>query len=319
MRATIRTGLDNELLPLGRLLDEAREMVSFGDVVAGMNNLFQGLWQSRIESSTEEWRRKTTFCVHHPIRGLVHEDPITRRSYLKPRGYPGDAELLDLIYGDASANSSFGDELSPLGSQIYSFTSRDSSASAVRTRRHILSRLIDEIAPLRRHPRILSVAAVHLREASFSSALRDRRIREFVALDQDEKSLLEAMSCYGRYGITTVQSSIRPLLTGKHHLGNFDLIYSTGLYDYLNAATARRLTAKLFAMLRPGGLLTVTNFLKNIPAVGYMESFMDWWLILRDEDELASLDSEIHPCEVAQKRVFVEPNQNIIFLVLSKT
>jgi len=48
MTATIRTGLDNELLPLGRLLDEAPEMISFGDVVAGMNNLFRDLWQSRI-------------------------------------------------------------------------------------------------------------------------------------------------------------------------------------------------------------------------------------------------------------------------------
>jgi len=48
MTASIRTGLDNELLPLGRLLHEAGEMVSFGDVVSGMKNLLRDLWQSRI-------------------------------------------------------------------------------------------------------------------------------------------------------------------------------------------------------------------------------------------------------------------------------
>lgn len=72
------------------------------------------------------------------------------------------------------------------------------------------------------------------------------------------------------------RGSVRGLLTGSYELGRFDLIHTTGLYDYFAPRTARRLTEPSFKMLWAGGVLRFTNFAKNIPDDGYTEICMDW-------------------------------------------
>jgi hypothetical protein len=151
-----------------------------------------------------------------------------------------------------------------------------------------------------------------------SEVVRGGRVGEYLALDQDAASLQEVQRSYGHFGMTTWHASLRPLLTSDHDFGPFDLIYVAGLYDYLAATTARRLTRNLFALLTPGGRLLVANFLPNVPAVGYMESYMAWHLLCRTGRELAALADEVPPREIASTEVFEDPNGNIVFLLLTK-
>ena len=37
----------------------------------------------------------------HPLGELLHRDPFTRRGFDKPRGYAGDAVLIDYLYATA--------------------------------------------------------------------------------------------------------------------------------------------------------------------------------------------------------------------------
>src|SRR3954468_18697149 len=39
-----------------------------------------------------------TICKSHPMAKFVLEDPYSRRAHDKPRGYAGDAVMLDYIY-----------------------------------------------------------------------------------------------------------------------------------------------------------------------------------------------------------------------------
>jgi extracellular factor (EF) 3-hydroxypalmitic acid methyl ester biosynthesis protein len=110
--------------------------------------------------------------------------PIARRSYQKPRGYDGDAVLLDYIYGILLPEP--GDSVAEA---IASFGAHRPAGQAVRRHRIILSQYMDAIAKSSGRPiRILSIASGHLRGAELSSAFASGAVAEFVALDSDAES-----------------------------------------------------------------------------------------------------------------------------------
>ena len=99
----------------------------------------------------------------------------------------------------------------------------------------------------------------------------------------------------------------------------FDLVYSTGLFDYLNPRTGRRLVTGMFQLLRSGGSLIVANFLPGVRDIGYMETYMGWKLIYRTPEQMQSLADEIPRAQIAAGRVFWDEHHNIVFLSLTRT
>lgn len=293
-----------------QLCDESCVLVESGFVQAGMSVLFRGLLSLRSRLSRERWLEAIGAARRHRVSGLLMQDPITKRCFDKPRGYAGDAGLLDLIYGwPPGARAVW--EATPTGKAIFECTSNSVTAQSVRDRRTTLSDLVDRCATEVPRARILSVAAGHLREGVTSAAIREGRVGEMVALDQDSASLAEVEREFAGGAVRAVRSTIRPLLTGRHKLGKFDLIYSAGLYDYLDTGTAVRLTARLFGMLRPGGRLWVANFLPEIGAVGYMEAFMDWHLLYRTQEEILGLTREVPESDVWSRSVSVDRHKHV--------
>ena len=108
------------------------------------------------------------------------------------------------------------------------------------------------------------------------------------------------------------------MLAGKTGMGHFHLVYAAGLFDYLKDSVASRLVERMWAMAHPGGRVMVANFLPDIPDAGYMEAFMDWWLIYRDESEVRKLFSAIPPAQIASMKVEFDPGRNICFVVAQK-
>src|SRR5262249_19490629 len=150
-----------------RILDDAYHRLLENSVTVALNDLFRDLNALRCALPQPEWMRfATTQCIQHPLLDLLLQDPITRHSYTKPRGYDGDADLLDLIYGTVEIPS----ETTDLGMNIYYYM-RDAPASrSVRWRRDHLAKVIDTMAD-QVSPRILSIACGHLREGQISQAL----------------------------------------------------------------------------------------------------------------------------------------------------
>ena len=300
-----------------KILDYAYEKVQDGHVTEGMRELLPVLQARRIKSSEPEWAEYVEVCLRHPLRGMLHQDPFTFRAFSKPRGYAGDAVLLDYVYG-REEHWPAPDATTHLGKQIFEFTTGSAACEAVRARRGHIADLVDGISEEIGKPHILSVAAGHLREALLCSTIKRRRFGRYVALDSDDKSLEEVARVHGSYGVETHNATIRQLLTNRHDLGQFDLIYSTGLYDYLQLPAAQRLTASLFERLRPRGRLLLANFLPGIPDIGYMESYMAWKLIFRTRQEMMAISEEVPLADLRDIRLFVEENQNIIFLQMTK-
>lgn len=281
-------------LALEHLLDVvAEEIRSGGDTPGAIQALTDGLRQIKDQVSSADWLCAMIPAARaHPVSRLIAQCPLSEHARTRPRGYPGDAELLDLIYQHEAAGPKI-EGASPVGRAIYDVTVAVSACESVRQRRRIIAAKIDDVCASNRGARILSVACGHLREAELSHALREGRQGALIAVDQDPLSLAEVQTYGGRVEARRV--TVRDLIVGSHDLERFDFIYAVGLYDYLQGSTAARLTRRLFGLLDGGGTLLLANFLKGIWEAPYMEAYMDWHLFYRSEAEIRGLLREISP------------------------
>jgi hypothetical protein len=303
------------LAEVGSALEATNQRLQDGCISTALDDLFQDLL-ARREEEPETWTSYARACLDHPVRNLLHQDPFTYRAFSKPRGYAGDAVMMDYIYGLGAAAQA-AREATPLGRAIFQYMGTRPSARAVRYRRQLIADLIDRVAA-RGGNSVLALAAGHLREVACSNAVRSGKIREFVALDQDEDSLAVVRNDYTHLGIRTIEGSVRQILRGEMNPGRFDFVYAAGLFDYLNAPVAASLTRLMFEMTRPGGLMLIPNFLPGVKDRGYMESFMDWHLIYRDHADMRELAAALPFSDVADCRIFDDPDDAITFLLVSK-
>jgi extracellular factor (EF) 3-hydroxypalmitic acid methyl ester biosynthesis protein len=300
------------------ILDRAASRIASGEINQAMDDIFAGLRRTRDEMSAETWVEFARYVREsHELARWIYQDPMTRRAYEKPRGYAGDAVMMDYLYGihgyhDAAA------EASVLGREIYEYIRGCLAPSAVRHRREHIAQLIDMMAMDGSHPNILAVASGHLREAELSSALSSGHVGRFIALDADGESLRDVERHYAPLGVETVHGSVRHLLMRKIRLGTFDFVYAAGLYDYLGESTAQTLTARLFERLNPGGQLLIPNFAPRLLDRGYMEKFMDWTLVYRDEQAMVRLLAQVEPTQIQSYDVYDDPSGSVVYLLVKK-
>ncbi|MGC5324362.1 hypothetical protein [Brevibacillus sp. SYSU BS000544] len=290
-----------------------------GSVTNASNRLYHGLSELRKSMSPDQWKETCKQLRSEAIAEFVYQDPFTKRAYDKPRGYAGDAVMMDFIYsGNQSVPTPVTGEETSLGLSILQELVEWDASKAVRERKEVIARKIDELANVKSLPSVLAVASGHLREAGISHAVQSGKIGHFHALDQDHESLAVIESEYRKYGIDTIPMSILEIVKGKCKLPTYDLIYSAGLYDYLEGRMAERLTRNLFNQVKPGGKLIIANFLPDFTSRGYMEVFMDWWLCYRNEIDMINLIREIPSASMSKITIFPEPNKTIVFIEIDK-
>ena len=257
----------------------------------------------------------STLCQSHLLHGIFLEDPYTRRSFEKPRGFSGDARLIDYLYGYNGPTVAD----TARGSGLFSHFMTAPSSDAVRFRRAYLASQIDEVCD--RYDgaaRIASIACGHLREVAFSTQVSFDKFDKIYALDQDKKALKEIKTIYCSNKICTVHESIKHILSGRLNLSELHLVYAAGLYDYLNKRIAERLTERLFDFLLPGGSLIYANFIPTTYEKGYMKAFMDWHLIYRTPQEAVDLASKIDPSLIVEKETFIDPMRRVVYVKITK-
>jgi SAM-dependent methyltransferase len=264
------------------------------------------------------WHALLPIAHNHPVSEFFHQDPFTRWSFEKPRGYSGDAHLLDFIYGDPSIEEEVAGA-TPLGKALYSYTSQAPAPVAVRERRDLLTQHVDEIAAARGpETEILTIAAGHLREANRSIALQEERIKRWVALDQDPLSVGSIIRDFRGTRVDAIDGSVRGLLTNAYKLGKFDFVYSAGLYDYLSRKVAVALTQRCLQMLKPNGVFLFANFARDIIDDGYMETFMNWALLLRSENDMWDIINASVDRNTVEASVYFGENRNIVYGIITK-
>lgn len=263
------------------------------------------------------WVEIIDFCRKHPLMSVLHQDPLTHRSFLKPRGYQGDAELLDMIYRRSFLEYGYSN-VSQIGQAIFGVTIDGQAPSSVRTRLETLSKWLKQAINSYDSPCLLSVACGHMRELSPKYGIDIEPIGTWVGLDQDEKSLSVVCADYPSPKIQTIRGSISTVVAGRLTLDRFDIIYSTGLFDYLPDEVASRVIRSLSRMLHPKGKMLIANYRPGIPDAGYMEVFMDWQLIYRTEEMLRALLTDESEMSEFAVRTFRDESDHIVYLELSR-
>ena len=312
------SGPIDDVFTLQRELDRLAVRFRSGDAFAGMADLRDTLQQARADFGFERWRDDAIDMLRaHDLAKYARQCPLTRRSFEKPRGYPGDAVLIDKIYG--SGGETIAPHPASVGGQIYFFILHSSACRSVRLRRELLADQIDDVC--RRStsaPTILSIASGHLRELELSQAAREGRIGRVIAFDQDKESLRESERSFPHLPLELVEGSVRRLIGRREKFENIDLVYAAGLFDYLVGPVAVRLAEQMFSFLKPGGKMLIGNFTPAGEAISYMEAYMDWWLVYRTKSEVEQLLSTLPPEEVGSVEVFEDDRGAIAYASVEK-
>lgn len=249
----------------------------------------------RVSSEAWHWGRHTAgvwedFIARAAGLGLLEAfraEPITARSAAQPRGYAGDAVLLDLIYDFEGANEAAQSKLScEKAIALNELTFASLETESVRWRRRFIASRMTTLSERQSSLKVLSVASGHARELALLDHATKETLGAVTVLDQDGQSIAQSIVDYGDFVIPH-EADISGLIKGQVSVDeSYDLVYTLGLLDYLDDKTASVLLSRLAEITAPGGQIVFANFAKHPINIGYMESAMDWKLIYRTEADM---------------------------------
>lgn len=221
---------------------------------------------------------------------------LAERAYFKPNGYAGDFKMIEMMY----QNKPSGD--GAFGKLVDEWLLNRPPCCAVRGRRLFLKNMLleksDHILRTKENVKIMNLACGPSRE------LFDF-IKEF---DQDDKVMATCLDIDPQALQYTDQlsrsfshnSQIRvmednlikwALGTSTQKIEKQDIIYSGGLFDYLDDSLFLKLANKCHEYLNIGGILVIGNFKPN-PDQIFMDNILEWRLIYRTPDDLHSILSK---------------------------
>lgn len=216
---------------------------------------------------------------------------FAERAYYKPKGYAGDFMMMELIYRQVPEGDG------KLGRLIDGWLLKQAPAQAVRNRRRLMHRLLDRTCNERfngsRPIHLMNLACGPSRELfDFLSTCKYGHLVHALCVDIDAEAL---QFIHQHVDTATHNAHVRfmhdnvikwALGRSRQDMGPQDIIYCSGLCDYLDRRLLLRLINRCHAHLATGGILILGNFSPVNPDRQFMDNILYWRLIYRDEDAL---------------------------------
>jgi extracellular factor (EF) 3-hydroxypalmitic acid methyl ester biosynthesis protein len=202
-------------------------------------------------------------------------------AYHKPHGYAGDFEIIDRIYQRyICPNEAL--------HRWDNFWQNHAAAQAVRNRTaYLISLVFKSIIEKRRPIRVLNLASGPSRDVYECCRLIDGVT--FDCVEQDTNAIAYAKAICTHYSARVRFHHANAIR--YHPRQQYDLIWSSGLFDYFNNKLFSRVVRRYWKYLTPEGEFVVGNFSTENPSRSYMELF-EWDLFHRSQDELRVLGEE---------------------------
>ena len=239
----------------------------------------QFIGQLRETLPTELWKEVLlSWSQIQDWRYFLCQDPYTRWGYMKPRGFQGDARLMDFASRHPSVRSDL-NRAGTLGRKLYEVTTASPLYTALYVKARQFAKHLNEFAEkTAAHPGKLKIASFgcgHGRELEHLDLETLRSIEWFHAIDTDSCAL-EKIKKYGEcFTLETIQEDV--LHFQPQDSVNYDFAYATGALDHLSLRESEFLFRRMLESVRPGGEILIANMDAAIENLAYAEAVMDWW------------------------------------------
>jgi len=233
-------------------------------------------------------------------------DTMQGFAYRKPHGHAGDFELIERICGDY--------QTSDQGLKKWDeFWNQQAFVQAIQNSQKYFKQTMREVELNIAQANVLNVASGSSR--SVANYLTDTNsYASFLCVDNNWKALDYARLLCRNY-IQQVQfqhGNVADLNTPER----YDLVWSEGLFDYLNDEAFKINLKKLLTQTQKGGRLVIGNLSTTNPSQNYMD-FLQWHVNPRSEAHLYYLAS---CCGVqrAKMNVVKDPSGVNLFLHIAR-
>ena len=245
---------------------------------------------------------------------------FAERSYYKPKGYAGDFLMMEHIYG----NTAKGD--GKIGKILDGWTLQRPGSKAIRGRRTLMKQQLDILSKQRLKEtnrfKVMNLACGPSRELfDFLKECDYTEKIDALCVDIDTEALHYSNQKVNNFphnaSVRYMTENLVKWGLGKvsHDIGTKDLIYSAGLFDYLEPRLFCKLVDKCYQHLKPGGSLLIGNF-SPYEDMLLMDHILHWKLIYRTREELIELFSKTK--FKTDVNILSEPAQVNLFVLAKK-
>lgn len=270
-------------------------------------------------SEDEHIQHKAYLCDQ--IGPLTWQAPLYERALIKPLGYPGDYEMMNLIYDEDPFKGP-----TAYFKMINALACRCLSGQATAERIPYFLKQMDEIGKevLKKKDKfsVLNLACGPSKEIDDFIRLNPMSNQTEVHLVDQEVKAIEFSKKRLLDTIKQTKSTIKCFYDNKPlkdlfslpdiSFPQFDFIYSGGLFDYLNDAIFDMALLFLFKQLAKNGTMIIGNICPNDYTKICKWYLYDWPLVYRTQEELLE-----HANIIKEKcSIQVEPDKLGVFLFL---
>ncbi len=212
----------------------------------------------------------------------VESSLIIKQARQKPFGYPGDYLLIDWIY----INKLSPDKKGMLWDKMFL---RQPAAQAVRNRKEFFIKILQM--------QNSKVSVLNLGCGSARDVLEAMQLLlpspslnySFHCVDQEQKAIAFAQELIGdlktRFAVRWETRNVFRFRPQQ----KYTLIWSAGLFDYLNDRLAAALIGRMWQWLEDGGRIVIGNFHPDNPNKNQMEWCLAWFLNYRTEKDMVEI------------------------------
>lgn len=309
---TVGTGRLDVRATLDRLLDESSGALIHGNAPGAVSALVAGLRRLRLIVTPAEWQQCIDRCVAHDVRALIHHDPLSRHAFELRPAHPEGPVVTDYILA-ASPGASLDESVTAIGRALHLEILNGRWAGAVRFRRHLAARTIDECAASFPSPRVLAIGAGNLQELDQSLSYRNGEIAQIVSADPASAA---SRDCAPRAGVTACDSAVENFSTSFMPAGDFQLVYAMNALDSLDNAAAASLLRRMFALLAPDGMLVFSSLVPELNDGAFIEAFLGARPKYRTAFEVLALTRELG--RTAATRLGADESSSVVFAAVRR-